>query len=111
MSIGSVIIVPPEDYEAAEERLRLLGFEFDINQNVIAYRLLHPEFLILADLRSARKIEFKLFERPPEGKRARRRKHRIVESFDLRDDWKKDIPAKFKKMVESACERMRERMK
>jgi hypothetical protein len=100
-----------EDYAAAEERLRLLGFEFDINQNVIAYRLPHPEFLILADLRLARRIEFKLFERPAEGKRARRRKHRIVESFDLRDDWKKDIPTKFKKMVESACERMRERTK
>ena len=90
--------------------MRTLGFESDLNGNVMAYRLPHPEFTILADPREPGKIAFHIFDRSPEGKPRRTRKHRPNEWFDLRDDWKKDVPAKFKNMVEGACNRLRDRL-
>jgi len=53
----------PEQMAAAEERLRVLGFEFDRRDNVIAYRLPHPEFVILADPRRPKSINFGVFHR------------------------------------------------
>lgn len=102
-----------EQLEWAEARLRTLGFEFDLNGNVMAYRLPHPEFVILADPREQKKIMVRIFA--GEGKpRLKTSYHRNTgqrhEEFELRDHWTRDLPARFKDMVEDGCNKLRDRL-
>jgi hypothetical protein len=102
-----------EELEWAEARLRTLGFEFDLNGNVMAYRLPHLEFVILADPRQPKKITFRIFERSPPESKPRRRRHyrpRPQASLELHDQWTQDIPAKFKDMLEAACNCLRDQL-
>jgi hypothetical protein len=90
-----------DELAMAEERLRSLNFQIDVNDNVIAYKFRHEHFLVLADPRTAGRIEFRVFnsERP-------KRRIGTTETFHLLDILKNDLPAKFKERLSEACGRL-----
>ena len=65
-----------DEISAVEERLRSLGFVIEERDNIVSYRLPHPDYLILADPREPRRLNFRLFKLTPSGK-ARRRKGEV----------------------------------
>ena len=89
----------PEQLKWAETRLRMLGFESDLSDNVITYRLPRAEFIILADPRELGTIEVHIYPCTPTGKPSRLAARA---RFQLPDPWKNDLPAKFKKLLEDA---------
>jgi len=90
-----------DELAAAEDRLRGLNFQIEVNDNVVAYKFCHEHFLVLADPRTAGRIEFRVFdsERP-------KRRARTIETFHLLDTWKNDLPAKFRERLSEACARL-----
>jgi hypothetical protein len=95
----------PEELAEAEERLRSLGFQVELNENVVAYKFPHKHYLVLGDPRKAGRIEFRIFN--SEGtKRRRTNRGRGYETFDLQDNWKNDLAAKFRQHLSEACSRL-----
>jgi hypothetical protein len=86
-----------DEIPAAALRLRDLGFQFEVRGNVVAYKLMHENRLILADPRIAGRLEFHVFS---DEKPTKKTKH---ESFYLLDSWKADIPSKFMVRLIQAC--------
>jgi len=84
---------------AAEQRLRDLNFEIEVNGNVVAYKFTYVEWLVLADPRCEGRIEFKVFKKS--DKKARRR---VSRKFYLLDSWSVDLPSKFQKRLRQLCE-------
>jgi hypothetical protein len=91
----------PEQLATAEQRLRDLGFEIEINGNVVAYRLVNDEWLVLADPRAAGRIDFAVFNQS-----GKKRKRRMLgrDKFYLLDSWSADLPGKFRKRLHESCE-------
>jgi hypothetical protein len=90
----------PEQLAVAEQRLRDLGFEIETNGNIVAYKFVHEEWLVLADPRGEGRIEFTVFKRS--GKKQKRRFGR--DQFYLLDSWSVDLPGKFHKRLRQSCE-------
>jgi hypothetical protein len=88
---------PADEIPAAEQRLRELGFQFEVQGNVVAYKLMHVNRLVLADPRILGRLEFHVFS---DEKPTKKTKH---ESFYLLDTWKADIPGKFRMRLTKAC--------
>jgi hypothetical protein len=102
---------------AAEERLRELGFAVEADGNVIAWTYRQEPYTVLADLRSAGRLRFCVYD----GTRiaaARRKGGRRLESwasafsvpltveFYLLDSWRNDIVGKFRTRLQQAIARL-----
>jgi hypothetical protein len=87
----------PEQLANAEQRLRDLGFAIETNGNIIAYKFVHEDWLVLADPRGEGRIEFTVFKHS--GKKQKRQSGQ----FYLLDSWSVDLPGKFHKRLLQCC--------
>lgn len=90
-----------DQFAFAEERLRQLGFESEISQNVVTYKFRQSPYAVLADLREVGRINFYVYD---EKKKKPRNAYKHRESFYLLDDWKNDLPNKFRARLTSSIE-------
>jgi hypothetical protein len=92
-----------EELVRAEERLRDLNFQVEINENVVAYKLQYEEFVVLADPRPVGRIDFCVFEL------AKNKRRSCVATFRMMDNWKNDLTEKFRRRLVDACNTLRTR--
>jgi hypothetical protein len=85
---------PPDAWPAVEARLREIGFAIEKTDNVTTYKYMAGEdWMILADPRVAKSVEFAVFKRS--GKHHWKR---IAGYIRLQDRWK-DWPGKFREQL------------
>jgi hypothetical protein len=101
----------PDEWAAAEEFLRGLNFQTEESDNVVAYKLCHEHFVVLADPRADGEINFCVFDSDEIAQLAERRRRRVTTvKFRLLDwgtddlpDWRDDLVAKFRQCLSEAC--------
>jgi hypothetical protein len=89
-----------EELAIAEQRLQSLGFEREINENIVCYKLKQEPYSVLADLRALGRIDFVVYIYANENKKGKKRIP--ISEFYMLDTWKNKIPEKFKLRLEGA---------
>jgi hypothetical protein len=79
-----------EELLAAEKRLRTLGFQREVDGNVVAYRLRRSPYAVLADPRTSGKLSFHVYD-----ERHKIQKWGSGASFYMPDSWRHDLAGKF----------------
>lgn len=93
-----------EQLDFALARLKLLGFQLKKNQNIHSWVDDKEEFVVYADPRKAKKINFEVWEKPLPKKT----KHFYLNphrSFYIMDSWKNDIKAKYDNRLRESREK------
>ena len=88
----------PDGLAAAEERLHQLGFETQLQQNVICYKLEHGVHTVLADPRPVGRIDFVVHA--PAGPDRKREKSQLF----LLDSWRKELASMFHRRLKAAVD-------
>ena len=78
----------------AERRAIALGFRSQLEGNVKTVALEAKDYIVFADIRQDKRIEFAVFRQPLKKKKQITRQH-----FYLQDSWKNDLQAKFAKAL------------
>lgn len=92
-----------ESLAFAEERLAQLGFKCSLKGKVKSYTQETEDFIVYADPRTRKHIEFRIFSKRKKPKRLFGSAHG---SFKLQDGWKNDLPKKYKAMLDEALSRL-----
>lgn len=85
----------------AENRLDLLGFEIQKNNNVWTHTKEVSDFIVYADIRSSRDIQFSVYSKQSLKKHEMAADYR---RFNIPDTWKYDFQEKFRIRCEKAIE-------
>lgn len=87
----------------AEKRVAELGFQVKQEGRIKSYTLEMEGFVVYADPRDRRRIEFSVLKKPlPKPRRRRGPVLRMFPRFHILDSWKNDIRGKFKKRLAEA---------
>ena len=92
----------PDGLAAAENRLHQLGFETQLQQNVVSYKLEHGIHTVLADLRPVGRIDFVVHAPAGPGRK------RENSQFYLLDSWRKELTSKFQSRLRAAIVSLRD---
>ncbi len=90
----------------AEQRLKDLGFQIRVEENVKSYTREHGEIIVCADPRPSRVIEFRAYKRTPAGHFSRRYgRIYVIGNWTLFDTWKKNLRLKYEAWIAREAER------
>ncbi len=90
----------------AEERLKTMGFSAVVDDRVRTHTKEYDDFIVYADLRMNKKIDFEVYSKPLPKRRPSRGVYKYrVGCFTFQDSWKHGLPEKFEKRINDIRER------